>query len=102
MCEFSQFMPLYVGVLNRNLNCVRNCLVREDSKAQSDGRGGGAGSEVASKACPAPNCLPDDVIDNYHKKCYEECGVSTIRYLGVNPLDASPDSFFNPNRRIAK
>jgi RHS repeat-associated protein len=91
----------FVGISNRSLNCVRRCLVDEDAKAQSGhgfGAGPGSGSGSSSGSCRGPHCLPDHVIDAYHKKCFMQCGVDPNRYPGVNPFGAAPNSPLNPNQ----
>ncbi len=106
MCGYSHFVPLFAGISNRSLNCIRVCLVSEDQKAQSGrgfgagsgGSGGGGAGGAGGGQCPGPRCLPDHVIDAYHTKCYLDCGVSTSRYPGVNPGAAGPNSPLNPNQ----
>jgi len=63
-------------------------LAKEDKKA----------AEVQDKKrkenCKLGPCLSDEVIDDYHEKCFIGCGVPAGRYPGVNP----PWLPFNPNK----
>jgi RHS repeat-associated protein len=87
MCAYGGYVPLFWGVKNRELNCIRRCLAREDTK-------------LASNQCTdSSSCRSDNEIDAYHKVCYAECGVNWSRYPGVNPLIAAPNSNANPNKQ---
>jgi hypothetical protein len=85
MCTYAGDVPLFGGVQNSNLNCVRRCLVREDQERRK---------KLPKPDCGNGPCLPDADIDSYHETCYLECGVSTHRYPGVNPWWLP----WNPNR----
>jgi len=52
------------------VNCVRNCLIEEDKKAQNN-----------QQSC-RPDCMSPKVIDDYHCKCYRQCGLSGAQYPG--------------------
>ena len=82
ICYTSWFNPIFWGIKDSSINCIRNCLVREDKK-------------VSESTCYGEDsCLTDDIIDGYHWLCYQECGVNPDRYPGVNPFWLP---FINPN-----
>ena len=90
MCRYGAYVPLFWGVSEKALNCIRRCLVSEDAK-------------LANNQCSSQSsCKTDNEIDGYHRTCYTQCDVNPQRYPGVNPLNVAPQSQFNPNRRGAQ
>ena len=58
----------------KKLNCIRKCLVREDQKEHDKRR----------NECTDNDCLPTEVIDEYHVDCFIECNVWPDRFPGTN------------------
>jgi RHS repeat-associated protein len=50
-------------------NCVRKCLVEEDQQALNNPS---CREECSTGRCPKLEC-----VDQYHNKCFRQCGVST-------------------------
>jgi RHS repeat-associated protein len=84
ICRNAANLPVFIGISAGQFNCIRSCLVREDAKEHAK----------KPKQCTGNDCLPDKVIDDYHKRCFPECGVPSWRYPGVNP----PWLPINPNK----
>jgi RHS repeat-associated protein len=81
VCNNAQAAPFWFSFYGATkLNCVRRCLVQKDKEAHG-------------KSCNGPGCLPDSVIDGYHRVCFEQCGIPASVYPGVNPWWLP----FNPN-----
>ena len=88
ICRNAERLPLFWGINNSKLNCIRRCLVREDKKIHD-----------RRTQCTDNDCLSDQEIDNYHNRCFTECGVSPSRYPGVNPpwFPGNPNAPNRPN-----
>ena len=93
MCNFGGFVPGFMTVPGRDLNCIRRCLVREDAKERHKQ------DNTSPNQCDDKKCLSDTVIDKYHVTCYTECGVDLNRYPGVNPGNYPANHPLNPNRQ---
>jgi RHS repeat-associated protein len=88
ICRHPDTIPsLWVGVSSSQVRCIRTCLISEDKKAQKNNSN--------SASCTNENCLSNDTIDAYHRKCYTSCGVGAWRYPGVNPAPGLGLSFGN-------
>jgi RHS repeat-associated protein len=75
ICKTADYNPIFKRdptATTQNLNCVRNCLVREDKKTHKD----------KASNCN-DGCLTNDEIDKYHIRCFSECGVNPSVYPGV-------------------
>lgn len=85
VCRGAQSVPQWSYFGARSLNCVRRCLTEEDAKA-------------TKVRCDGANCLPDKVIDDYHQKCFDTCGVplNWLTYPGMNMWGLG---IFNLNRQ---
>ncbi|NGY05609.1 RHS repeat domain-containing protein [Solimonas terrae] len=84
MCNYPYASPLLWGVPQDKVDNVRSCLIDSDQNARKDPSKVGTFCDSSGKNCyTAPT---DSTIDNYHKQCYSQCGVSPIRYPSVNPL----------------
>ena len=69
---------LFVG--DGTSNCIRKCLVNEDKKASKS-----CNCRFNNGVCTKPSC-----IDDYHNKCYAQCGAPKIAYGGnLFPLAAA-------------
>lgn len=80
ICGTADINPLFKRdstATTGNLNCVRACLVKEDSSAHDD--------RVCSKN--GDGSLSNGVIDTYHKKCFVQCSVNPDIYPGVGVLN---------------
>ena len=60
----------------QSLQCVRVCLVNEDSAAHQ-----------RRQANCTDGCLTDKEIDDYHRSCFTKCGLNPNTYPGVGPLN---------------
>ena len=79
ICNTADVNPLFTRDPTSNkdrLQCVRECLVREDKKAHN-----------MKNDCENGDCLTDSVIDNYHRKCFTECGINPDVYPDVGVLN---------------
>lgn len=96
ICRNAENLGVFRGIGTSKLNCIRTCLVGEDQAARGGGGGGGGGgSGGPGGGGSCVRCLPDQTIDDYHRKCFTMCGVSPDRYPGVNPWWLP----FNPNKQ---
>ena len=77
ICRFPYASPFIWGVSNMKIGCIRKCLIREDKAAWNN-------KSNLTDSCP--QCVKDDVIDEYHYKCFIECDVPLERYPGVRPF----------------
>jgi RHS repeat-associated protein len=59
-----------------SLQCVRVCLVNEDTAAHQ-----------RRQADCKDGCLTDKEIDDYHRVCFDRCGLNPNTYPGVGPLN---------------
>ncbi|MEW8542426.1 MAG: RHS repeat-associated core domain-containing protein [Candidatus Thiodiazotropha sp.] len=76
VCTLAHDSPFFSGYGQTKLNCIRSCLVVEDQKANNqDGQ-----SDICNN-----DCLPNNVIDDYHKTCFLQCGADPNDYPGVQP-----------------
>jgi RHS repeat-associated protein len=73
VCRGADYNPMFMWNGPGKLNCVRQCLIEEDQKAR----------QRRQSMCTGSNCLPDDVIDDYHQRCFTKCQASG--YPGVDP-----------------
>lgn len=76
VCTMAHTSPFFSGYGQTKLNCIRYCLVDEDKKAHN--------KNTNSDVCK-DDCLPSDVIDDYHKTCFTQCGADPNDYPGVQP-----------------
>ena len=61
----------------KELNCIRRCLARRDSEARnSDECRTGPGD------CPGEGCVRQSCIQQYHRECFVECGMSSACFGG--------------------
>ena len=73
ICENAQMLPPFWNISSTSLNCIRECLVREDEV-----------SRIALIGCKGNQCLPDEEIDYYHEVCFASCGAAGA-YPGLRP-----------------
>ncbi|MCG7923068.1 MAG: RHS domain-containing protein [Candidatus Thiodiazotropha lotti] len=76
VCTLAHDSPYFLGYGQTKLNCIRKCLVEEDKKANEQ--------SYDTDICK-DDCLPNDVIDDYHKTCFLQCGADPNDYPGVQP-----------------
>tara|TARA_R110002072_G_scaffold297959_1_gene471321 strand:+ start:29573 stop:30070 length:498 start_codon:yes stop_codon:yes gene_type:complete len=76
LCNNPDVLPLlWVGVSSGQISCIRKCLIEEDKKERNK-----------SPECTGDDCLANESIDDYHRTCYQKCGVATWRYPGLTPF----------------
>jgi RHS repeat-associated protein len=72
------------GVSESQWNCIRRCLVAEDAKASNDMKCTTPPRD--SLECTSEdNCVKRSCIDDYHRTCFEKCGVRPMCYPGQYP-----------------
>jgi len=69
-----EFMSSICMITTAQMNCIRRCLVEEDQNARGRNE---------CKVCTARGaCTRLSCINDYHKKCFAKCNVSTLCYGG--------------------
>lgn len=81
ICNSADVNPVFrrdPAANGRSLQCVRTCLVIEDSAAHQIRR---------AANCTGDGCLSDGEIDSYHRVCFSKCGLNPNTYPGVGSLN---------------
>ena len=81
ICRNPNLVPTLWGVSGGTITCIRTCLVEQDKIAQKDP------SNIEGEC---PRCLKNSVIDDYHRACYQVCGVEPWKFPGVGPFGNRP------------
>jgi hypothetical protein len=78
--RFVNIISSICGITEQQMNCIRSCLIESDKQARANPqcRIGPSGCRDNGGQCTRKSC-----IDNYHRSCFEQCGVSA-RCFGGN------------------
>ena len=80
ICRTADYNPVFrrdPAANTQSLQCVRDCLVKEDRTAH----------QRRNSMCPGDGCLTDNEIDSYHRLCFTQCGLNPNTYPGVGILN---------------
>jgi RHS repeat-associated protein len=99
MCNSPYFSPFLWGIQSSKIAHIRQCLIEADKKLRSNVKSLSKFCDPKGRVCyRSPT---DRQIDEYHRTCYRQCGVSPSRYPSLRPfgLPLGNGAAYNPAPR---